>query len=36
MTTHIETDISDVIPDQGNLKLKIGHHRLQTYRIFLN
>jgi alpha-mannosidase len=35
MTTHIETDISDVIPDQGKLKLKIGHNRLQTYRIFL-
>jgi alpha-mannosidase len=35
MTTHIETDISDVTPDQGKLMLKIGHNRLQTYRIFL-
>lgn len=35
MTTHIETDISDLTPDQGKLKLKIGHNRLQTYRIFL-
>ena len=36
MTTHIETDISDLAPDEGKLKLKIGHNRLQTYRIFLN
>jgi alpha-mannosidase len=35
MTSHIETDISDITPDQGKLKLKIGHNRLQTYRIFL-
>jgi alpha-mannosidase len=35
MTTHIETDISDVKADQGKLKLEIGHNRLQTYRIFI-
>ncbi len=35
MTSHIETDISEITPDNGKLKLKIGHNRLQTYRIFL-
>jgi alpha-mannosidase len=35
LTSHIETDISEITPDNGRLKLKIGHNRLQTYRIFL-
>jgi alpha-mannosidase len=35
VTSHIETDISDITPDNGKLKLKIGHNRLQTFRIFL-
>ena len=34
-TSHIETDISEVIPEREGLKLKIGHNRLQTFRIFL-
>jgi alpha-mannosidase len=35
ITSHIETDISEVKPDAGVLKLKIGHNMLQTYRIFI-
>jgi alpha-mannosidase len=35
LTSHIETDISEIKPDSGLLKLKIGHNRIQTYRIFL-
>jgi alpha-mannosidase len=34
-TTHIETDISEIIPEDGKLKINIGHNRIQTYRIFL-
>jgi alpha-mannosidase len=35
LTSHIETDISEIKPDSGVLKLKAGHNRLQSYRIFL-
>ena len=35
VTSHIETDISDIIPQDGQLKAVIGHNRLQTFRIFL-
>jgi alpha-mannosidase len=35
LASHIETDISEIKPDSGQLKLKIGHNRIQTYRIFL-
>jgi alpha-mannosidase len=35
LTSHIETDISEIKPDSGRLRLKIGHNRIQTYRIFL-
>ena len=35
LTSHIETDISEIKPVSGVLKLKIGHNRIQTYRIFL-
>jgi alpha-mannosidase len=35
ITSHIETDISEIKPEAGVLQLKIGHNRLQTYRIFL-
>ena len=35
LATHIETDISEITPESGVLKLRIGHNRLQTYRIFL-
>ncbi len=34
-TTHVETDISDVVTQNGNLNVKIGHNRILTYRIFL-
>jgi alpha-mannosidase len=34
-TTHIETNISEIKPESGVLKLRIGHNRLETYRIFL-
>jgi alpha-mannosidase len=34
-TTHIETDISEIVPVDGQLKHLIGHNRLQTFRIFL-
>ncbi len=33
--THIETDIAEIKPEDGVLKLKIGHNRIQTYRILL-
>jgi alpha-mannosidase len=35
-TSHIETDQSEIVPINGQMKLKIGHNRLQTFRIFLN
>ncbi|MBK8882041.1 MAG: glycoside hydrolase [Bacteroidales bacterium] len=35
LTSHIETDISEIKPESGVLKLKIGHNRIQTYRIFI-
>jgi len=35
LTSHIETDISEIKPDSGVLNLKAGHNRIQTYRIFL-
>jgi alpha-mannosidase len=35
LTSHIETDISEIKPVSGVLKLRIGHNRIQTYRIFL-
>jgi len=34
-TTHIETDGTEIVPEDGRLKLKIGHNRIQTFRIFL-
>jgi len=33
--THIETNRSEIIPEDGKLKLTIGHNRIQTFRIFL-
>jgi alpha-mannosidase len=35
-TTHVETDISEIRPERGMLKLKLGHNRLHTFRIFMN
>ncbi len=35
-TTHIETDGTEIHPENGKLNLKIGHNMIQTYRIFLN
>lgn len=35
LTSHIETDISEIEPDANGLTLKIGHNRLETYRVFL-
>jgi alpha-mannosidase len=35
LTSHIETDISEIQPADGVLNLKAGHNRIQTYRIFL-
>lgn len=34
-TTHIETDISELVPEDGRLKTKIGHNQMRTFRIFL-
>jgi alpha-mannosidase len=34
-TTHIETNGSEIVPENGKLNLKIGHNRIQTFRIFL-
>lgn len=34
-TTHIETDESEIVPENGQLKLKIGHNQLHTFRIYL-
>jgi hypothetical protein len=35
LTSHIETDISEIKPESGVLNLKIGHNQLQTCRIFI-
>jgi alpha-mannosidase len=35
LTSHIETNISEIKPESGVLKLKTGHNRIETYRIFL-
>ena len=34
-TTHIETNGSEIIPADGRVNQKIGHNRIQTFRIFL-
>jgi len=34
-TTHIETNVSEILPIDGKLNLNIGHNRIQTFRIFL-
>lgn len=34
-TTHIETNGTEIHPDDGKLNLTIGHNMIQTYRIFL-
>jgi alpha-mannosidase len=34
-TSHIETDQFEIPAEDGKLKIKIGHNRLQTFRIFL-
>jgi alpha-mannosidase len=35
LTSHVETDIEEVKPVAGIVKLKAGHNRIQTFRIFL-
>jgi len=35
LTSHIETNISEIKPESGVLNLKTGHNRIETYRIFL-
>lgn len=34
-TTHIEKDSQSIIPENGKIKVTIGHNRIQTYRVFL-
>jgi alpha-mannosidase len=34
-TSHIETDGSEIIPVDGKIYIRIGHNRIQTFRIFL-
>ena len=34
-TTHIETNVSEVIPVSGNLNISLGHNRIQTFRILM-
>jgi len=34
--THIETDISGIKPEAGKITARIGHNRMQSFRIFLN
>jgi alpha-mannosidase len=34
-TTHIETDIGEIILNSGRLNTNIGHNRIETFRLFL-
>lgn len=34
-TTHIETDVGEIILNSGQLNINIGHDRIETFRLFL-
>ena len=34
-TTHIERDLADIVPVNGKLQARIGHNKIQTFRVFL-
>ncbi len=33
--THVETNMSEITPVDGNMNIKIGHNKIQTFRVFL-
>jgi alpha-mannosidase len=34
-TTHIETDGVEIVPVDGELNTRIGHNKIETFRLFL-
>lgn len=35
LTTHVETDIKPLRPIEGKLDMRMGHNRIETFRLFL-